>query len=190
MKITKVTPWLIEAPAPFLDTADDNKNAHLVREYLFVEVSTDEGVTGWGEVTAQSPRALAICAGLRHVSDLIAGDDPRLIEMIWNKIFRSFTYMGSRGATTNMISAIDIALWDIRGKQAGKPVCDLLGDVVRRSVPLYANMDPQTKDETVDRLVERCRERVAEDRIQHGPETRQRGVERVLFHDTGCAIRL
>ena len=47
---------------------------------------------------------------------------------------------------------------DIRGKQAGKPVCELLGPIVRRSVPLYANMDPQTKDETIDRLVERCLE--------------------------------
>ena len=51
MKITKVTPWLIEAPAPFLDTADDSKNENRGREYVFVEVNTDEGVTGWGEIT-------------------------------------------------------------------------------------------------------------------------------------------
>ena len=70
MKTTKVTPWLIEASRPFLDTADDNKNATSVREYLFVEVSTDEGVTGWGKVTAQKTRARPICAGLRHVSEL------------------------------------------------------------------------------------------------------------------------
>ena len=139
MKITQVTPWLIEAPAPFLDTADDNKNAHLVREYLFVEVSTDEGITGWGEITAQSPRARVICAGLRHVSDLIEGDDPRLIEMIWNKIFRSFTYMGSRGAATNMISAIDIALWDIRGKVLGLPISELFGGPVREGIPIYCH---------------------------------------------------
>ena len=139
MKITQVTPWLIEAPAPFLDTADDNKNAHLVREYLFVEVSTDEGITGWGEITAQSLRARVICAGLRHVSDLIEGDDPRLIEMIWNKIFRSFTYMGSRGATTNMISAIDIALWDIRGKVLGLPISELFGGPVREGIPIYCH---------------------------------------------------
>ena len=47
MKITKVTPWLIEAPAPFLDTANDNKIPQN-REYVFVEVNTDEGITGWG----------------------------------------------------------------------------------------------------------------------------------------------
>ena len=116
MKITKVTPWLIDAPLSYLDTADDDKDAGVMREYVFVEVSTDEGITGWGEVTAKGPRARPICAGLKHVSDLIEGDDPRLIEKIWNKIFRAYTYMGSRGLTTNMISAVDIALWDIRGK--------------------------------------------------------------------------
>ena len=51
MKITKVTPWLIKAPRPFLDTADDSKNANSLKEYVFVEVSTDEGITGWGEIT-------------------------------------------------------------------------------------------------------------------------------------------
>ena len=54
MKITKVTPWLIKAPRPFLDTADDSKNANRFKEYVFVEVSTDEGITGWGEITGTS----------------------------------------------------------------------------------------------------------------------------------------
>ncbi len=139
MKITKVTPWLIEAPGPNLDTANDSQGEQKLREYTFVEVSTDEGITGWGEVTAQSPRALPICAGLRHVSDLIEGDDPRLIEMIWNKIFRAYTYMGSRGLTTNMISAIDIALWDIRGKVLGLPISELFGGPVREGIPIYCH---------------------------------------------------
>ena len=111
MKITKVTPWLIKAQRSFLDTADDSKNANRFKEYVFVEVSTDEGITGWGEITGTSAVSnRTVCAGLRHVSERIEGDDPRLIEMIWNKIFRAFTYMGSRGASTNIISAIDIAL--------------------------------------------------------------------------------
>ena len=139
MKITKVTPWLISAPAPYLDTADDNKEPQQ-REYVFIEVSTDEGITGWGEITGTFPVAnRSVCAALRHVSDLIEGDDPRLIEMIWNKIFRSFTYMGSRGATTNIISAIDIALWDIRGKVLGLPISELFGGPVRDGVPIYCH---------------------------------------------------
>ena len=139
MKITKVTPWLISAPAPYLDTANDNKEPRQ-REYVFIEVSTDEGITGWGEITGTLPVAnRSVCAALRHVSDLIEGDDPRLIEMIWNKIFRSFTYMGSRGATTHIISAIDIALWDIRGKVLGLPISELFGGPVRDGVPIYCH---------------------------------------------------
>tara|TARA_B100001013_G_scaffold205503_1_gene124680 strand:+ start:429 stop:1577 length:1149 start_codon:yes stop_codon:yes gene_type:complete len=130
---------LISSPAPYLDTADDNKEPQQ-REYVFIEVSTDEGITGWGEITGTFPVAnRSVCAALRHVSDLIEGDDPRLIEMIWNKIFRSFTYMGSRGATTNIISAIDIALWDIRGKVLGLPISELFGGPVRDGVPIYCH---------------------------------------------------
>ena len=132
-------PWLISALAPYIDTANDNQKTRL-REYVFVEVSTDEGITGWGEITATRPVAnRSVCAALRHVSDLIEGDDPRLIEMIWNKIFRAFTYMGSRGATTNIISAIDIALWDIRGKVLGLPISELFGGPVRDGVPIYCH---------------------------------------------------
>ena len=139
MKITKVTPWLISAPAPYLDTANDNKESRQ-REYVFIEVNTDEGISGWGEITGTHPVAnRSVCAALRHVSDLIEGNDPRLIEMIWNKIFRSFTYMGSRGATTNIISAIDIALWDIRGKVLGLPISELFGGPVRDGVPIYCH---------------------------------------------------
>ena len=130
---------MISAPAPYLDTANDNKEPRQ-REYVFIEVSTDEGITGWGEITGTLPVAnRSVCAALRHVSDLIEGDDPRLIEMIWNKIFRSFTYMGSRGATTNIISAIDIALWDIRGKVLGLPISELFGGPVRDGVPIYCH---------------------------------------------------
>ena len=136
MKITKVTPWLISALQPYLDTANDDQNPRM-REYMFVEVSTDEGITGWGEITCTRPVAnRSVCAAIRHVSDLIEGDDPRLIEMIWNKIFRAYTYMGSRGLTTNMISAIDIALWDIRGKVLGLPISELFGGPVRDGIPI------------------------------------------------------
>jgi galactonate dehydratase len=82
LKITKVTPWLIEAPGPYLDTANDSRTPEN-REYVFVEVSTDEGITGWGEITGTSYISnRTVCAALKHVSELVAGDDPRLIEMI------------------------------------------------------------------------------------------------------------
>ena len=108
MKISAIRPWIIQVPwserqggeGPFLTS--DNK-----RELLYTQIDTDEGITGWGEVTTTHPVAnRAVCAILRDLSPRIVGDDPIQIEKIWNKIFRRFTYMGSRGATTNAISGI------------------------------------------------------------------------------------
>ncbi len=156
MKITKITPYLVSAPAPFLPTANAKANN---REYLFVEVNTDEGVTGWGEVTCTREQAnRGVASLIRHVSDLLEGDDPKNIEKIWHKVFRHFTYMGSRGATTSVISGIDIALWDIRGKVLGVPVYELLGGPVRDAVDVYCH--PQD-GATPDSLAQDCKAIVA-----------------------------
>ncbi|MCA0451187.1 MAG: mandelate racemase/muconate lactonizing enzyme family protein, partial [Proteobacteria bacterium] len=105
MKITKIEPWLIKSAASYWG------------EFLFVEVKTDEGVSGWGEITTTTKIAnRALTAMLRRISDMMVGEDPAHIERLWHKLFRSFTYMGSRGAAVECVSAIDIALWDIRGK--------------------------------------------------------------------------
>lgn len=155
MKITKITPYLISAPSPFLPTADDSNRRRHNREYLFVEVNTDEGVTGWGEVTCTRDQAnRAVASLIRHTSDILEGDDPKNIEKIWHKIFRHFTYMGSRGATTNVISGIDIALWDIRGKVLGVPVYELLGGPVRDAVDVYCHPEDGATPES---LAQHCK---------------------------------
>jgi galactonate dehydratase len=130
MKITGVRPWLVKATSSYWG------------EYLFVEVTTDEGVSGWGEITSTTKIAnRALAAILRQVSHQIAGEDPSRIERLWHKLFRSFTYMGSRGAACECVSAIDIALWDIRGKVLGLPVYELLGGAVRDEIALYTHPD-------------------------------------------------
>jgi galactonate dehydratase len=130
MKITGVRPWLVEAGATFWG------------EYLFVEVTTDEGITGWGEITTTTKLAnRALCAILRQISGVLVGEDPAEIERLWHKLFRSFTYMGSRGAAVECVSGIDIALWDIRGKALNKPIYELLGGPVRDSISLYTHPD-------------------------------------------------
>ena len=156
MKITKITPYLVSAPAPFLPTSNAKASN---REYLFVEVNTDEDVTGWGEVTCTRDQAnRGVASLIRHVSDLLEGDDPKNIEKIWHKVFRHFTYMGSRGATTSVISGIDIALWDIRGKVLGVPVYELLGGPVRDAVDVYCH--PQD-GATPESLAQDCKAIVA-----------------------------
>src|SRR6476620_4381860 len=128
MKITSVRPWLIKSDASYWG------------EFLFVEVTTDEGITGWGEITTTTKIAnRALTAMLQQINTMMVGEDPALIERLWHKLFRSFTYMGSRGAAVECVSAIDIALWDIRGKALGKPIYELLGGAVRPAIPLYTH---------------------------------------------------
>ena len=116
MKITALIPWLVKAGTTGWG------------EYIFVEVRTDEGVSGWGEITTTTRVANRAVAGIiRTLNELLVGEDPARIERIWHKTFRSFTYMGTRGATTHVVSGIDIALWDIRGKVLGLPIYELLG---------------------------------------------------------------
>ena len=139
MKIEKVTPWLIGMPLPFLDAPEQKPRDG---EFLFAQVETDEGITGWGEFTVSTPTAnRAAAAVLGQIEDLIKGDDPARIELIWHKIFRAFSYMGSRGIGSSIASAIDIALWDIRGQQLGLPIYDFLGGPIRESIALYTHPD-------------------------------------------------
>lgn len=81
----------------------------------------------------------------------MVGEDPARIEQLWHKLFRGFTYMGSRGAAVECVSAIDIALWDIRGKALGKPIYELLGGPVRDEIALYTHPDQRkfTSEEAV-----------------------------------------
>jgi galactonate dehydratase len=130
VKIVEVVPWLVRAPATFWG------------EYFFVEVRTDEGVTGWGEITTTTRMAnRAVAAVVRGLNDLLVGDDAFRIEDTWHKVFRAFTYMGSRGAAAQVTSAVDIALWDIKGKALGVPVHQLLGGPVRDDVAIYTHPD-------------------------------------------------
>jgi galactonate dehydratase len=82
-----------------------------------------------------------LCAMLRQIGSALAGEDPSQIERLWHKVFRSFTYMGSRGAAVECVSAIDIALWDIRGKVLDLPIYELLGGPVRDDISLYCHPD-------------------------------------------------
>ena len=136
MKITSVRPWVVARPREGLETASDASHP-----YVFVQVDTDAGITGWGEITTY-PGSVAnrlIAGVVRDASELVVGEDASRIEAIWNKLFRQFTYTGTRGAISAMISGIDIALWDIRGKALGQPIYKLLGGEVRDRIALYTH---------------------------------------------------
>ena len=145
MKVTELVPWLVRSHASFWG------------EFLFVEVRTDEGITGWGEITSTTKTAnRAVAAVVRQLNDLLVGADPAAIELTWHKVFRAFTYTGSKGAASNVTSAVDIALWDIRGKVLGVPVAELLGGPVRPDLLLYTHPD-QSRFGTADGVAEEIR---------------------------------
>jgi len=148
MKISAIRPWIIQVPwserqggeGPFLTS--DKK-----RELLYTQIDTDEGITGWGEVTTYPGVAgnRVVAHMIREVGDTLIGRDPSHIERIWHDNIRSMTYVGTRGAVSATASAIDIALWDIRGKVLDQPVHMLLGGPVRDKIGLYTH-PPRTSD--------------------------------------------
>ena len=107
--------------------------------WLLVEVETDEGVTGLGECTDYVANQHLV-RGFEAVKPLIVGLDPANIEDIWQRLFHGYNDLNGRGYVSHLISAIDIALWDIRGKVLGQPIYQLLGGPVRDRVPLYTHL--------------------------------------------------
>jgi len=128
---------------------------------LVIRISTDEGITGIGEVDSspelvralvQAPSSHAVATSLR---DALLGEDPLDVERLWHKMYRSLIYFGRRGIAIHAISGLDIALWDIKGKALGKPVFELLGTPHRDRVRAYASrLMPETAAEVTDAIAE------------------------------------
>jgi L-alanine-DL-glutamate epimerase-like enolase superfamily enzyme len=122
------------------------------RNFLFVVVDTDEGIYGVGEA-GLTGRELAVMGALDHFRPLLVDRDPFEIERIWQMLFRGGFFPAQR-ILTAAISAIDIALWDIKGKALGVPVYELLGGRVRDSVVCYPHNAGHGSE--VEPLVESC----------------------------------
>jgi galactonate dehydratase len=106
-----------------------------LRNFLFVVVDTDEGIYGVGEAGITG-RELAVMGAIEHFKPLLIGQDPFRIEHLWQTLFRGGFFPAQR-ILTAAISAIDLALWDIKGKVLGVPIYELLGGRVRDRVVCY-----------------------------------------------------
>jgi D-galactarolactone cycloisomerase len=106
------------------------------RAASLVEVTTDDGVTGWGEAFGPAHMSAAALAMLRP---MLLGRDPFATEAIWNELYGRYREHGRIGPFMDAMSAIDIALWDIKGKALSLPVHRLLGGPIRLEVPVYAS---------------------------------------------------
>ena len=123
MKITDVKTYFVEG---------------IKYNWTLVKVETDSGLHGWGEAT-NWPGSPLIEAACQYVGQFVVGMDARQIDFIWTKIYRDMNWLGQAGPLLSAISAIDIALWDVKGKALGVPVYELIGGSYRKRIQLYAN---------------------------------------------------
>lgn len=117
------------------------------RTFLFVEVRTDEGVTGWGE-SGLTTRELAVEGAIAHLAPLVVGESPFDTDIIWQRMARSGFYPAG-SALSAAISAIDIALWDIKAQAVGVPLYQLIGGKSRDKVMVYNHLDSTDRDSVV-----------------------------------------
>ncbi len=122
MKITDIKTYLVEAHR---------------RNWVFIEVETDEGITGVGEATIE-PFERTMVTLIEDYKRTVIGKDPRAIEYLWEDRYRG-QFLRSDLLVNVALSAIEIACWDIKGKALGVPCYELFGGPVRDTVPAYGN---------------------------------------------------
>jgi mannonate dehydratase len=119
------------------------------RNFVTLKIVTDDGLTGVGDATLNG-RELAVAAYLReHVVPLLIGRDASRIEDTWQYLYKG-AYWRRGPVTMSAIAAVDTALWDIKGKQAGLPVYQLLGGRSRDGVTVYGHANGEDVDEVLE----------------------------------------
>ena len=106
--------------------------------WVFLHIDTDAGIRGLGQVSS-GPNSALVAAAASRLGPLLIGEDPSRIEYLWHKLYAGFNSLGSHGFVSALISGVDIALWDIRGKALGLPIYELLGGRFHDRLVLYSN---------------------------------------------------
>jgi len=149
MKITDVKCFLVYVP-------------ERGRNFTFVKIYTDEGVTGLGEGGING-KELAFKGLVETYAPILIGMDPSRIEHIWQTLWRGQFFRGGH-VQSSVIAAIDIALWDLRGKALGVPVYDLLGGKTRDFARCYCHVQQRgdsSGDDGITSMVNYAKEQVA-----------------------------
>ncbi|MBO0779402.1 MAG: mandelate racemase/muconate lactonizing enzyme family protein [Ktedonobacteraceae bacterium] len=153
MKITDVEAIPLRLPYVDGDRCDGTQDA------LIIRVHTDEGLVGLGEVDSSPTVAKAIIDAppshslARGLRDILLGQDPFDVQMLWRKMVEGTIYFGRAGAALQAISGVDIALWDIVGQATGQPIHKFLGGSYRDRVRVYASaIMPETVKEVHEQV--------------------------------------
>ena len=130
-------------------TAIRNRLMRVERQnWHFVEIDTDEGLTGIGEASLEW-REQAVAAAVDELARLLLGQDPSLIEHHWQRMHRHGFWRGGV-VLGSAISGIDQALWDLKGKRLGVPVYELFGGPTRQKVRLYTHIRGATPEQAAE----------------------------------------
>jgi L-alanine-DL-glutamate epimerase-like enolase superfamily enzyme len=151
--VAKVEPIPVTYPEP--------NDFNALRHLCLVRITTDDGLVGWGEAITQFAEAsLATKAIVEGMADRVAGRDPVHTRAIWESLKdQAWWYGYGGGIASNAIAAIDIALWDLKGKILGRSVLDLLGGPVHDRLPAVASSHAHYAD--IGRMVEEAQEWLA-----------------------------
>ena len=146
-----------------LEGRRDQPSGEIAR-HLVVKVTTDTGLTGWGEAFT-APEVIRLIIENRYRNDrdsglaaLLIGEDPRDTEHLWAKMAEGTILLGRDGVAMHAMAAIDVALWDIKGKALGQPIHALIGGAKRDRVDWYAT---HTLGGTLDETAATARRLVA-----------------------------
>ena len=196
MKITRVEPFLVALP---YDHGAPKPQRHGIGSWatqpiLLLRVDTDEGVTGWGEAFGHASSPVTMAAISKIVAEQAVGRDPREIATLMGDLTRRTQSMARNGPVQFALSGLDIALWDIAGKIAGKPVWQLLGGTGRKAtIPAYASLFRIGTAKTVGMVAARAVERgyrhvkLHEHSVEAVAAARQAiGPDVSLMVDTNC----
>ncbi|MEO1016987.1 MAG: mandelate racemase/muconate lactonizing enzyme family protein [Pseudomonadota bacterium] len=142
MKITEIKTWCVQVP-----TKDDPFKVE--RAWCFIKILTDEGVYGVGEGSGW-PRVIE--TAVKDLSNLLIGEDPAHIDRLWHRCYLGFMGHGQIGTVGGgALTAIEMALWDIKGKVLGQPVWNLLGGKFRDAIPAYCHAKtPEVAQKHID----------------------------------------
>lgn len=151
--VVKVEPIPVSYPEP--------NDFDALRHLCLVKITTDDGLVGWGESITQFPEAsFATKAIVDGMAERVVGRDPVHTTAIWGSLKdRAWWYGYGGGIASYAVAAIDIALWDLKGKILGRSALDLLGGPVHERLPAVASS--HAHHEEIGRMVEEAQEWLA-----------------------------
>ncbi|QNK59580.1 mandelate racemase/muconate lactonizing enzyme family protein [Paenibacillus sp. PAMC21692] len=187
MKITKIEVYIVKLrPTGPIQTegkrfitadyfvADSNRRSCVYSvnaETVFVKVSTDEGIAGWGEILAPTNPEVVATILKHHLAPMALGQNPMQNQMLWDRMLDTLRERGYTGGyLVDAMAGLDIAFWDIKGKALGQPVYMLLGGKYRDKLQCYCSSVPGAD---------------AKERLENVARLKEEGFNAIKFHTFG-----